>query len=148
MSPRSDASCSAEPIRHQISPMSARVASAAGMRRRRRRAQNLSKSIEWEPSNSRTRRFVIRNPESVKNVETPRKPPSAQVKPPWNNSTPMTAMPRIPSRAGKWGREAERSDLSVSGEGWLVVLSSIVEPRSPQGRRPAIDRLKVAGESG
>ena len=49
----------------------------------------------------------MRNPDSVKNVDTPRNPPRAQVNPPWNSSTPSTASPRSPSRAGRWGSALE-----------------------------------------
>jgi signal transduction histidine kinase len=47
-------------------------------------------------------RLVIRKPLSTKKTSTPRNPPVAQPKPPWNSSTATTARPRSPSSAGMW----------------------------------------------
>ena len=41
----------------------------------------------------------MRKPDSVKNVETPRKPPFAQPKPPWYSSTAIRETARRPSSA-------------------------------------------------
>ena len=49
---------------------------------------------------SDTSRLVMRNPDSVKNALTPRKPPRAPVTSAWNRTTATTARPRRPSNAG------------------------------------------------
>jgi len=43
---------------------------------------------------------VIKKPDRVKNVDTPRYPPLIQETPPWNTSTASTASARTPSSAG------------------------------------------------
>jgi hypothetical protein len=54
------------------SSSSARVTAEAGSRRRRRRAQNAVSFTRCVRPNSTTSSEVIRKPDSVKNVETPR----------------------------------------------------------------------------
>ena len=51
----------------------------------------------------------MRKPDSVKNVETPRKPPFAQPNPPWYSSTAMSETARRPSSAPTWGSRAPRT---------------------------------------
>ncbi len=53
--------------------------------------------------NSQISSIVIRKPDTVKKVETPRNPPRAQLNPPWNSSTAATATPRSPSSPGSLG---------------------------------------------
>jgi hypothetical protein len=50
----------------------------AGARRRTRRAQNDRNLMVWSWSPSRNSSVVIRNPDRVKNVETPRNPPGRE----------------------------------------------------------------------
>jgi len=52
--------------------MAPSVASAAGISRRNRRDQNAFRSIRWSLPHSRSSRLVMRKPESVKNIDTPR----------------------------------------------------------------------------
>ena len=42
----------------------------------------------------------MRNPDRVKNTETPRNPPRTAGIPAWKQNTATTASPRIPSSAG------------------------------------------------
>ena len=55
------------------------------------------RSAKLSSSSSR----VMRYPDSVKNTETPRKPPVAQPNPAWNAKTAMTASARTPSSDGR-----------------------------------------------
>jgi hypothetical protein len=50
---------------------------------------------------SRRDRLAMRNPDSVKNVETPRTPPLARWNPAWKAMTASTATARSPSSAGR-----------------------------------------------
>jgi hypothetical protein len=74
---------------------------AAGNRRRARRDQKWRRSTRPVESRSTSSSVVIRNPESVKNALTPRKPPRAHAYWEWKRNTAATARPRRPSRAGR-----------------------------------------------
>jgi hypothetical protein len=50
---------------------------------------------------SASTRLVMRKPDSVKNTDTPRRPPLAQPMRPWNRRTARRDRPRRPSRAGQ-----------------------------------------------
>ena len=104
--------------------MSAIAATAAGMSRRNRRTQNSPRAILPSRACSASRSEVIKKPDRVKNVETPRNPPDAQANSPWNTRTAATARPRKPSRAGKWGNLVKSAVGEVSGVAWVVGRSA------------------------
>src|SRR3954447_5375859 len=79
------------------------AARAAGINRRNRRPQNARRATRPVPARSASNNDVIKNPDRVKNVETPKNPPRAHENPEWNNNTAATATPRNPSTAGKYG---------------------------------------------
>jgi hypothetical protein len=83
-----------------IATTTSTVTRSGGVSRRMRRSQNRRRSIPSSRSHSPRSRRVIRNPDRVKNVDTPRKPPEAQATPPWKSSTATTATARSPSNAG------------------------------------------------
>ncbi len=95
--------CTASPATTRYTAANPMVANAAGINRRNRRNQN-----RFNPnpppaaaSDSRNNNDVIKNPDNVKNVDTPKNPPLAHENPPWNNNTANTATPRNPSKPGK-----------------------------------------------
>ena len=76
-----------------------RATSAAGSSRRARADQKRRSEIRpfwWFSTRSSE---VMRKPDSVKNVETPRKPPFAQPNPPWYSRTAISETARRPSSA-------------------------------------------------
>ena len=75
----------------------ARIRREAGANRRSRRPQKALRSIRPVFSHSLISSDVIKNPESVKNTDTPKKPPGNQPRPEWKMITKMTATPRRPS---------------------------------------------------
>jgi len=76
------------------------MASSAGISRRARRTQNRRKSIRPVRDRSVSSNEVIRNPDSTKNVSTPRNAPPSPETPAWNSTTAATARARTPSSAG------------------------------------------------
>ncbi len=87
--------------------IAAKATSAPGMSRRNRRDQKPDMLIVPVAARSRINSDVIRNPERVKNVETQKNPPLAQVpapfapsNPEWLAITKNNPSPRMPSRAG------------------------------------------------
>ena len=77
------------------------VSSAAGMSLRRRRSQNARNDTRPDRACSPTISEVMRNPESVKKVDTPRNPPGVTPVPEWYMTTASTARPRRPS-SDRW----------------------------------------------
>ncbi len=102
-SPRRCSSCDGDATSHPNTTTPARQSSDAGMRRRYRRNQNRRRSMRPSALNSQISSIVIRNPDTVKNVDTPRNPPRAHPNPAWNSSTAATATPRSPSSPGRVG---------------------------------------------
>jgi hypothetical protein len=78
----------------------AMVTTAAGRRRRARRSQKRAGERRPVAPHSPRANVVMRKPERVKNVETPRNPPRAAPKPWWKHMTAARAMARMPSSAG------------------------------------------------
>src|SRR3546814_18617777 len=70
-------------------------------RRRARRDQKRARSIPPREARSARRRRVIRNPERVKNSDTPRKPPPARSRSLWNARPPRAEERRV---GNEWGR--------------------------------------------
>jgi hypothetical protein len=72
----------------------------AGRRRLNLREKKPRRLTPPELRHSLIIKDVIRNPDKVKNVDTPRKPPGAQEKRAWKRSTAITARARRPSSEG------------------------------------------------
>jgi hypothetical protein len=84
---------------------------------------------------SRRSRLVIRKPDRVKKIDTPRKPPLAHENPPWKHSTATTASPRSPSSAGRWVRREGREAVRDMQE---TVLAQVTH--RGRGSGPALSR--------
>ena len=87
----------------------------AGANRRKRRPQKVRRLIRPVFSHSLINSEVIKNPESVKKTETPRKPPGNHSRPEWKMMTKMTATPRSPSRPRWRASVAGLNSFSVTG---------------------------------
>ena len=84
----------------------------------------------------RTSRPVTRKPDSVKNVETPRKPPTMRPRPAWKATTATTANPRRPSRPGRFvnGSPTRRRPASeVCSETGRTVIVGCCQPEGRRG---------------
>ncbi len=104
----------------------------AGSRRRARRAQKLESETVPVLANSRSRREVIRNPDSTKNTSTPMKPPETTPNLAWYTSTSNTAIERRPSISGRKSAPASATPSARGG-------TSTEAPRAPRdiGSSPA-----------